>query len=231
MMAEISNLYDQEEMLQLSGIQHYMFCPRQWALIYVEQLWEDNILTTEGSLLHENVDNPHNRDKNGSSIITLRGIRLESKILGFSGIADAVEIHPSNDAPLRKCDLLKSKKYSIVPVEYKRGKRKISDCDRIQVAAQAMSLEEMLDVKITQGAVFYWSERHREYFEIYDALRNKVIDASYHMHKMIRDHITPKVKEHKGCKNCSLFDVCLPNISFSKVSNYLSNYLLNEKVT
>lgn len=158
-------LYNDEELLQLSGIQHFVFCPRQWALIYLEQAWSDNHLTAEGSLIHENVDNPSFRNTNGSPIITLRGIRLVSHILGFSGIADTVEIHPMNNAPTSKKDILKSKKYTLIPIEYKHGKRKISDCDRIQVATQAIILEEMLDIHITQGAIFYWTERHREYFD------------------------------------------------------------------
>ena len=135
-------LYEEEEMLQLSGIQHYVFCPRQWALIHLEQLWTDNSLTTEGSLLHENVDNPFIRETNGSQTITLRGFRLASPVLGLSGIADAIEIYPYENAPTSKQALLKSKLYDALPIEYKRGKPKTTDCDRIQVTTQAIILEE-----------------------------------------------------------------------------------------
>ena len=90
----VRSSYSDDEMLSLSGIQHFMFCPRQWALIHIEQLWAENLLTTEGALLHENVDNPFMRETNGSDIITLRGVRLASSRLGLTGIADAVELHP-----------------------------------------------------------------------------------------------------------------------------------------
>lgn len=220
--------YTDDEMLQLSGIQHYVFCPRQWALIYIEQEWIENHLTAEGKALHENVDNPFLRETNGSQIITLRGIRLESKTLGFSGIADAIEIHPHQDAPVAKKDLLRSRKYSVVPIEYKRGKRKISDCDRLQVAAQAMILEEMLDVKISQGAVFYWTERHREYFEIDDDLRSEVTAASREMHSLFSTRSIPAADRQKGCRNCSMADVCLPELSNKSVSKYLKSHFDEE---
>lgn len=103
-------------MLQLSGIQHYVFCPRQWALMQLEQVWIDNSLTAEGSLLHKNVDNPFARETSASSVITLRGIRLDSSSLGFSGIADAVEIIPFENAPSSKKDILMSKLYLARPV-------------------------------------------------------------------------------------------------------------------
>lgn len=115
------HLYTDDEMLQLSGIQHYVFCPRQWALIHIEQQWADNSLTAEGSLIHENVDNPFLRETNGSQTITLRGMRLASPVLGLSGIADAVEIYPHENAPISKQALLKSKLYDALPIEYKRA--------------------------------------------------------------------------------------------------------------
>ena len=220
--------YTDDEMLQLSGIQHYVFCPRQWALIYVEQEWIDNQLTAEGNMLHENVDNPFLRETNGSPVITLRGIRLESKTLGFSGIADAIEIHPESDAPASKKELLKSKKYSAVPIEYKRGKRKVSDCDRLQVAAQAMILEEMLDIEVSRGAVFYWSERRREYFDIDDNLRSYVLKASREMHSLLSAKLIPSADKNKGCKNCSMLDICLPELSNKSVAKYLKSHFDEE---
>ncbi len=144
--------YDDENMLQLSGIQHYVFCPRQWALIHVEKLWYDNRLTMEGTLLHANVDNPFKRKTNGSSTITLRGLRIASVQLGLSGIADAVELYPHEHAPVNLQALIASRMFTAMPVEYKRGRRKISDCDRIQVTAQAMILEEMLDISVALRA-------------------------------------------------------------------------------
>lgn len=221
----LSNLYSDEEMLQLSGIQHYVFCSRQWALIHLEQLWADNTLTAEGSLLHENVDNPFFRETNGSNVITLRGFRLASPILGLSGIADAIEINPHEDAPVSKQAILKSKMYDILPIEYKRGKPKINDCDRMQVAAQAIILEEMLEVKVDRGAVFYWEVRHREYFDISDELRARVVAAAAEMHSLVKSNVLPKAIKKRHCKNCSLFDYCLPSLNGRNVGKYLSDSL------
>lgn len=226
--------YNEDEMLQVSGIQHYVFCPRQWALIYIEQEWIENNLTAEGRLLHENVDNPFLRERNGSSVFTLRGIKLESRKLGFYGIADAIEVHPVSDVEFpkqfSKQEILQSKNYTIIPVEYKRGKRKISDCDRVQVTLQAMILEEMLDIKISKGAVFYWSERHREYFDIDDSLRSKVIEFSNEMHNLFSSKLLPHASKQKSCKSCSVYDVCMPELSNKRVSKYL-NFYLNEEAS
>lgn len=210
-------------MLPLSGIQHYVFCPRQWALIHLEQLWDDNRLTTEGSLLHANVDNPATRETNGSDIITLRGLRLASSRLGLSGIADAVEIKPMPSAPAGKQALLKSKLYTAMPIEYKRGRRKISDCDRIQVAAQAIILEEILGITIPTGAVFYWEERHREYFDISTDLRTRVEDIASQMHQIYTQQLLPKAIKRHECRSCSLVSMCMPSIAHKSVNTYLKN--------
>lgn len=215
--------YAEEDMLQLSGIQHYMFCPRQWALIHIEQLWADNSLTTEGTLLHENVDNPFHREKNGSDTITLRGFRLSSQVLGLSGIADAIEIYPYPDAPSSKHELLKSRLYDALPVEYKRGKPKTNDCDRIQVTAQAIILEEILGVKIKQGAIFYWEVRHREYFDISDDLRNQVLNTTYEMHITFNSNTLPPAVKKGHCKNCSMLDYCLPALKGRSAKKYISD--------
>lgn len=218
-----THLYTEDEMLQLSGIQHYVFCPRQWALIHIEQQWEENSLTTEGTLLHENVDNPFLRETNGSQTITLRGFRLASPVLGLSGIADAIEIYPYENAPTSKQALLKSKLYDALPIEYKRGKPKMTDCDRIQVAAQAIILEEMLGIKVRKGAVFYWETRHREYFDISDELKEETIKTSSDMHKAFKTNTIPKAIKKGHCKNCSLFDNCLPSLKGRSASKYLSD--------
>lgn len=217
-----AHLYTEDEMLQLSGIQHFVFCPRQWALIHIEQVWSDNTLTAEGSLLHENVDNPFVRETNGSQTITLRGFRLASPRLGLSGIADAVEIYPYADAPKTKTALLNSKMYDAMPVEYKRGKPKTTDCDRMQVAAQAIILEEMLGIKITKGAIFYWETRHREHFDISDQLKQKTIETAVEMHDTFDRGALPKAAKKNHCKRCSLLDHCLPSLKGRSAAKYLS---------
>ncbi|MDE7375967.1 MAG: CRISPR-associated protein Cas4 [Muribaculaceae bacterium] len=217
-----TRLYSEDEMLQLSGIQHFVFCPRQWALIHIEQVWADNALTAEGSILHENVDNPFLRETNGSQTITLRGFRLASPQLGLSGIADAVEIYPYADAPKSKPALLKNKMYDAMPIEYKRGKPKTTDCDRMQVATQAIILEEMLGINITKGAIFYWETRHREHFDISAQLKQKTIETAAEMHETFDSGILPKAVKKSHCRNCSLLDHCLPSLRGRSATKYIS---------
>lgn len=212
-------------MLSLSGIQHYVFCPRQWALIALEQIWDDNSLSMEGSMLHANVDNPFLRQTNGSSTITLRGIRMESTRLGFSGIADAVEIVPFENAPSKKEEILKSRMFTAMPVEYKRGHRKISDCDRMQVVVQAMMLEEILGVEISRGAIFYWQERHREYIDITEDARQKVIAISAEMHEVFSSRRIPKATKTHACKSCSIVNQCMPQICRRSADDYIASAL------
>lgn len=218
-------VYGDDDMLPLSGIQHYVFCPRQWALIHVEQQWDENRLTAEGHLLHENVDDPFRRMTDGSSdVITLRALRIVSRSLGLSGIADAVEIIPHDEAPKGIRQLLASRRFDIRPVEFKRGHRKVSDCDRLQAAAQAIALEEMLGVSVDRAAVFYWEERHREYFEVDEAIRRAAAEMAADMHRLYESNMTPPPPSGAGkrsCRNCSMTDLCIPGAARKEVSNYL----------
>lgn len=222
-------IYSEEEMLQLSGIQHYVFCPRQWALIHIDQLWDDNLLTAEGTMLHSNVDNPFMRETDGTGTVTLRGIRVVSDTLGLSGTADAVELHPHKDAPKDKASLLKSRMFELIPVEYKRGRRKVSDCDRIQVAAQGMALEEMLGINVSRGAIFYWEERHREYFDIDASLRTYVREAVAEMHRLTDSKTLPEPPKRNNCRACSLFDSCMPSLHRKSALKYIDDTLGNDE--
>lgn len=223
-----SGIYTDEEMIPLSGIQHFMFCPRQWALIHVEQAWEENLLTAEGSLRHSNVDNPGVRETNGSHTITLRGLHLSSPALGLSGIADAVEIIPEDGAPAKKEDLIRSKRFTVLPVEYKHGKSKANDCDRLQVTAQAIMLEEMFKVKIDQAAIFYWQVRRREYFHITTQLRTQVERCSQQMHHLFKEGITPRVRKQPHCKSCSLINLCMPSLEKLNATSYIISHFDEE---
>lgn len=214
-------LYEEDDMLQLSGIQHYMFCPRQWALIHLDQIWADNYLTAEGTLLHHNVDNPFIRETGHDITLTIRGLRIASPQLGLSGITDALEIIPRDNAPKKKKDLLASGLFDALPVEYKRGKPKTNDCDRMQVAAQAMILEEMLGIHIAKGAIFYWETRHREYINVDDVIREKVRTIAEEMHKIFDSRELPHPNKKKECRSCSLLDQCVPTLTGKNVKTYL----------
>lgn len=227
----LTTTYTDEDMLPLSGIQHYSFCPRQWALIHIEQIWTENHLTKEGDFLHANIDNPFLRETKGSDVISLHGLRIASYRLGISGIADVVELHPTcQDAPRNKKQLIKSRLFKALPIEYKRGNKKISNCDRLQVTAQAMLLEEMWSIKIDKGAIFYWQERHREYFDITEDLRLEVETTCKSMHQLMKSGTTPRLSKKVGCKSCSLINECLPGLSNKKVKQYIDGYL-NEETT
>ena len=204
--------YDDDQMLMLSGIQHYMFCPRQWALIHIEQQWNDNRLTAEGELLHKNVDDPAYRQKNGDTI-TLRAVHIASHTLGLHGICDAIELLPSETQE----DSITHPRYpgfwKPYPVEYKRGHRKPDERDEVQLAAQVICLEEMYGIHIPEAALFYHESRHREVVQIDATLRQLTYELSEAMHKTFEDGFTPKAEERRGCRSCSLIDICEPELT------------------
>ena len=218
-------MYTDDEMLMLSGIQHYMFCPRQWALIHIEQQWADNRLTTEGQLLHKNVDNPFYRQKNGDTI-TLRSLHIASKRLGLYGITDAVELIPS-DSPK---DAITHNRYpgywKPYPVEYKRGHSKLDERDEVQLAAQAMCMEEMYGITVPYGALYYDEVKHRENIAISDSLRTTTVQCAKEMHSIFKSGVMPKPIKASHCRNCSLKDICMPEMSgCTHVKTYLNKNL------
>ena len=220
--------YDDDQMLMLSGIQHYMFCPRQWALIHVEQQWVENRLTAEGVLLHKNVDNPAYRQKNGDTI-TLRAVHIASHTLGLYGICDAIELLPSETQE----DAITHPKYAgfwrPYPVEYKRGHQKPDERDAVQLAAQVICLEEMYGIHISEAALFYNETRHREVITIDEPLRSLTYELSEAMHKTFDSGITPKALEKRSCKSCSLIDICAPELTKkTSVAYYLKKAFYEE---
>jgi len=218
-------MYAEDEMLMLSGIQHYMFCPRQWALIHVEQQWADNKLTTEGQLLHKNVDNPFYRQKNGDTI-TLRSLHIASKQLGLYGITDAVELIPS-DSPEDSITHYRYPGYwKPYPVEYKRGRSKPDERDEVQLAAQVICLEEMYGINISYGALYYDEVKHREIISISDGLRKITQQCAKQMHDTFNSKELPRIIKKSHCKNCSLKDICVPEVSdCCQVQKYLQKNL------
>lgn len=198
----------QDDDLQLSGIQHFSFCRRQWALIHIEDQWQENGLTAEGRVQHDRVHDESVSDFRGG-VLTLRGMRIRSDRLRVSGVCDAVEFTPDPDGiALRGREGL----WRPCPVEYKHGAGKLSDCDRLQLAAQALCLEEMLCCEIPAGALFYWKTRRRERVEIDAGLREKTERMLREMREYYDRRYTPRVKPGKACESCSLSDACLPRL-------------------
>lgn len=198
--------YTQDDLLPLSGIQHFLFCRRQWALIHVEQQWKENALTAEGRIIHKRVDDPFFTERR-NGVITARSVPVASYRLGLSGVCDMVEFTSSSDGvrlPNREG------LYLPVPIEYKRGKEKHDHSDETQLCAQAMCLEEMLSTSIPRGYLYYGETRHRVEIEFTPELRTLVQEMSAEMHNYFSRGYTPKVKTHKGCRSCSLADICLP---------------------
>jgi len=205
-------LYDEDEFLQLSGIQHFAFCRRQWALAYVELQWNENVRTVEGRLLHEKAHDASSREKRGELIIS-RAMPVSSRELGISGECDVVEFHRAEQGiTLHGYEGT----WSVVPVEYKRGTPKESHVDILQLAAQAMCLEEMLCCRIPMGYLYYGETRHRQSVELTEEIREEVKAVLEEMHMYFAKRYTPKVKWKKSCNACSLKDVCLPALGKSK---------------
>lgn len=221
-------MYDEDDMLMLSGIQHFMFCHRQWALIHVEQQWAENRLTTEGGILHENVDNPFYRQKNGD-VITLRSVHVASKRLGLYGITDAVELHPAASPANAISHPAYPGLWLPYPVEYKRGRSKADECDEVQLAAQVMCLEEMYGISIEYGALYYNEVKRREVVSISERLRALTVSLADEMHTIFSSGKMPQAEKRKGCRSCSLKDICLPDLpSRGDVSKYLKKGLYEE---
>lgn len=200
--------YTPEEMLPLSGLQHFFFCRRQWALIHVEQQWQENVLTVEGKLMHERVDDPFLVESR-KGVIVARAVPVASPTLGLSGVCDVVEFAPAAEGVQLPG---KDGMYQVTPVEYKRGKQKQEPSDEAQLCAQALCLEEMLATSIPTGYLFYGQTRRRVAVPLTDALREQVRKAAAEMHAYLARGYTPRVKPFKGCRACSLADVCLPKV-------------------
>ncbi|MGN0700188.1 MAG: CRISPR-associated protein Cas4 [Oscillospiraceae bacterium] len=214
--------YTEDEYLLLSGIQHFVFCRRQWALIHLEQQWAENFRTADGRIMHKNAHDSEKTEKRGDLIIT-RGMAVSSAELGLSGECDVVEFRQDKNG----IELFgREGRYSAAPVEYKRGEPKESPCDTVQLAAQAMCLEEMLCCRIPVGYLYYGETRHRLKVEIDDELRAAVRTAAAEMHELYRRGHTPKVKRTKACNACSLKDICLPSmLSAKSAREYISEML------
>lgn len=217
--------YQDEDFLQLSGIQHFAFCRRQWALIHIENMWVENYRTTDGAILHEKAHDPQGSESRGDLLI-LRGIHIHSSRLGITGQCDVVEFRRSQDGiRLNGREGL----WKPFPVEYKRGEPKENACDSLQLCAQAMCLEEMLCCSIPQGALFYGQPRRRLPVEFTEVLRQQVEDMVSEMHQDYRRGYTPKVKPSKACNACSLKELCIPRLMRTRTAAEYLRHALEEQ--
>ncbi len=218
-------IYQDDNVLSISGIQHFVYCRRQWALIHIEQQWEENLLTVSGESMHQKAhDNTFSETRNG--VIITRGMQVSSYELGIYGVCDVVEFVPSSEGAIIHN---KEGYFKIIPVEYKHGEPKTSDADILQVAAQAMCLENMFCVKIDELNIYYGKTRHREKIPFTDDIRERLVKILEEMHQLYDRRYTPKVKQNKNCRACSLKNICLPRLTkISSVKGYMSKMLGDE---
>jgi CRISPR-associated exonuclease Cas4 len=212
--------YAESDYIMISALQHVAVCPRQCALIHSEQLWEDNRWSAEGELLHQRVDKG-GEEKRGE-LITARSVRLSHPELGITGIADMVEFRKwnpqSKDSPPQQEALLittelphRRGRWIPCPVEYKRGKSKLEDWDRVQLCAQTLCLESMYKIRIDRAALWYDSTKSREWVTLDEPLREKTLSLIAQAHELLRSGVTPPpVYDRRRCSACSLYETCRP---------------------
>lgn len=216
--------YQEDDYLMISGIQHFKFCRRQWALIHIEQQWAENMHTVIGELMHKKVHDPYLQEKRKDTLY-VRALPISSKNMGVSGECDMVEFHKKEEG----IKLFGHRGlYGVYPIEYKKGKPKISEEDIMQLVAQTMCLEEMFLTDISEGAIFYGETKRREIVQITDELREQVKDLFAEMHHYYDRRYTPRVKWSKKCNGCSLKDICLPQIGKIKSAEQYMQKILSE---
>lgn len=213
-------MHSESDFLPLSALQHFVYCERQCALIHLERAWRENRLTAEGRRLHKNAHEGGPKTRNGER--TTRGLEVRSLTLGLVGICDIVLWKPPDDLlpglslpeAWRQASPDDRQRWQITPVEYKRGKPKKSDCDRVQLCGQALCLEEMLGVSIPAGQLFYGKTRRRTDVPFDDSLRLRTRQAAERMRAMLASRVTPPALYDKAkCDRCSLMPDCLPKLS------------------
>ena len=210
-------MYHEDDLLMISALQHLLFCPRQCAFIHIEQLWTENRLTAEGRILHERVHTAASQSR--------RKVRVEfdmpirSLQLGLIGRGDVVEFHLQDDGV-----------WLPFPVEYKRGRPKKDDSDRVQLCAQALCLEEMVGVSVPAGALYYGKKNRRTEVEFDSELRHITEDTAVRLHKLLSDTVTPAPEYSPRCENCSFLETCLPKTAGKKgrVKNYMKRMIIQE---
>ncbi len=193
-MSNLSNDVAEQE-VSLSALQHWLFCPRQYGLIHLERLWEENLFTAEGRLLHEKADSGHGESRSGLKV--LRTVEIASEAHGLFGVADVVELR--GGVPY--------------PVEYKRGRPKFHHADEVQLCAQALCLEEMFSCSIPEGALFYGKTRRRQTIALDGKLRELTLTAAQEVRDCRTSGILPPAKyDPARCSACSLVDQCRPKV-------------------
>lgn len=211
---------EDSDFLMISGLSHFQFCRRQWALIHVEQLWQENVLTLEGQYLHERVHDSSFTEARGAVLLS-RGMPVRSSALKITGVCDMVELYQDPDGvPIQG----REGRWRLYPIEYKHGASDNQASAALQVCAQAMCLEEMFVTHIPEAALYFAKIKRRHRIPLTDELRQKVIDSITEMHQLLQKGYTPKAKLKKQCKSCSLALLCQPELTKQiSASAYIHN--------
>lgn len=191
--------YNEDELLPISALQHLIFCPRRAALIYLEGVWSDNEFTVDGIQQHETVHAEGARSQKG--IREIRTLPLRSLKLGLVGIADVVEIGEL------------AGHMTVFPVEHKRGRLRHERGYEVQLCAQALCLEELLEVPVHAGALFFWETRRRLTIDLDQELREETEVAAVELHRLLSGDATPPAVPGRRCSKCSLVELCIPRVS------------------
>jgi CRISPR-associated exonuclease Cas4 len=215
---------NEDDLLPISALQHLVFCERQCALIHIEQAWAENPFTLEGEHLHESADVPGLESRGGLRIA--RGLHLRSFRLGLSGIADVVEFQRCEGDAHEGAALPGIKgRWTPYPVEYKRGRKRYHRANEVQLCAQALCLEEMLETPVPKGALYYGKSRRRLEVEFSEELREFTESACERLRSLLAAGRTPPAVREKKCRDCSLLGICQPDVIGRSVSTYLKRSL------
>ena len=232
-------MYTEDELLPISALQHLAFCERQWGLIHLEGVWEDNRLTAEGRIMHDRVDEPETEARGNVRIA--RGLRLRSLRLGLAGKTDVVEFRRLLLAAEKAAQESSRPEAVYLPgvsglwrpviVEYKRGKPKPGRCDEVQLCAQALCLEETLEVFMPSGCFFYGKPRRRYDAVLDEGLRRETEELAARLHELSRTGRTPPAEYSRKCRSCSLVETCLPRVTGGRrdVGRYLAQAVKDEE--
>ncbi len=201
-------MYNEDDFIMISALQHYIFCPRQCALIHIDDVWQENLFTVRGELLHEKVDTDSYETR--GDVKTVRGLRIHSFKYGLVGRCDVVEFKQT------------SKGKEIFPVEFKAGQPKEDISDKVQLCAQVFCLEEMLNTQINKASFFYGKIRRRDVIQIDDQLRTQTEEVINKVRSLISEKRIPIIEYSAKCRNCSLIKVCQPKaLNKKKLGNYI----------
>lgn len=218
-------MFQENELLPISALQHLEFCPRRCALIHLEGLWAENVQTAQGRLLHRRVHDAPSETVGGVRVA--RGLRLSSRELGLFGVADVVEFHPVPEEAAEGVPLANvAGRWQPFPVEYKRGRRRSEMSYLVQLCAQALCIEEMLQATVPAGALYHGKSRRRQEVTFDVALRERTKTRARELHELIAAGKTPPPEKSRKCKFCSLAGQCLPRLPPSRSARgYLSRTL------